>query len=219
MTQHDKPDIQAVIFDLDGVLCSTDHFHFQAWKVIADEENIEFNEEINHRLRGVSRMGSLEIILEKASRPYTHPEKEALCEKKNKLYVSLLASLTKNDLLPGVQHVLTTLRGNKVLLAVGSSSRNAPLILDKLGLGSFFDAVADGSEIVHSKPDPEVFLLAAQKLGVSSEHCLVVEDATAGIEAAHRAGMLSAGISQAFDAPHCSVSLHKIEDVVTFLKI
>jgi beta-phosphoglucomutase len=163
-----------VIFDLDGVLVSTDEYHYQAWKKIADEEGIYFDRAINNRLRGVSRMASLEIILERAAKNYTQAEKEELAQRKNRYYQELLGNLTTEDTLNGVRETLADLRKNSVHIAVGSSSKNTMRILKQVGLENAFDAIADGTEITHSKPDPEDFLLAAQKLGAKPENCLVV---------------------------------------------
>jgi len=176
--------IKAVIFDLDGVIVSTDDYHYRAWKVMADEEGIYFDKTINERLRGVSRMESLEIILEKADKEYTNEEKVQMAEKKNSLYRELLNELTPNDILPGVMNVLEDLKAKNIKIAIGSSSKNTPMILGKIGLKDYFDAVADGNDIKNSKPDPEVFLLAARKIGMEAKECLVVEDADAGVEAA-----------------------------------
>ncbi|HOW69250.1 MAG TPA: beta-phosphoglucomutase [Phycisphaerae bacterium] len=186
--------IRGVIFDLDGVLVTTDELHYQAWRQVADREGIYFDRTINHQLRGVSRMESLEIILERAGRAYTPEEKSALANRKNHLYRELLRTLTAADVLPGVQALLAELRRRGIRLAVASSSKNAPLILSRVGLKDAFDAVADGNDITHSKPDPEVFLLAAERLGLLPEECLVVEDAAAGIEGGRRAGMAVFGI-------------------------
>lgn len=188
---------EAVIFDLDGVLCTTDHFHYLAWKELADREKIYFDEVINQRLRGVSRMESLAIILERADKAYTDAEKEAMAAYKNERYRELLLGMSPADLPADVRPTLDALRAKGLLLAVGSSSRNTPLILNKLGLEGYFDAVADGNDITNSKPDPEVFLLAAQRLGRAPGVCLVVEDAEAGIEAACRGGFDGAGIGTA----------------------
>lgn len=186
--------IKGVIFDLDGVLVTTDELHYQAWKQMADREGIPFDRAINQRLRGVGRMESLDIILERAPRPITDPEKQALATQKNDSYRALLQQLTPADLLPGAVEIVTALRARGILTAIGSSSRNTPLILDRLGLTPLFDAVADGNDITRSKPDPEVFLLAAKRLGLPPESCVVIEDAVAGIEAARRAGMQVYGI-------------------------
>lgn len=186
--------IRGVIFDLDGVLVTTDELHYQAWQQVADQEGIYFDRTINHRLRGVSRMDSLEIILERATREYTPEEKMTMAHRKNNLYRELLQTLTPADVLPGVQTILAELRRRGVKMAVASSSRNTPLILSRVGLQDAFDAVADGNDISHSKPHPEVFLLAAQRLGLPPTECLVVEDAIAGIRGGQRAGMAVLGI-------------------------
>lgn len=179
---------QGIIFDLDGVICSTDEYHYQAWKELADREGIPFDRSVNNRLRGVSRMESLEILLERAKRSYSQEEKEKMAAAKNTRYQELLREMTPADLSPEVFETLETLRKQGLKLAIGSSSKNTPLILDRLGLGGYFDAVSDGNNITRSKPDPEVFLKAAEYLGLSPETCLVVEDAVSGVEAAHRAG-------------------------------
>lgn len=189
---------EAVIFDLDGVICFTDRFHYLAWKALADELGIEFNEHINDRLRGVSRMDSLEIVLENwHGRIFTAEEKAALAEKKNELYRRYLMTMTPHDLPDEVRDTLLTLRERGSKLAIGSSSKNTPLILERIGLGSFFDAVSDGNNITRSKPDPQVFSMAADMLHLPPEKCLVVEDAPAGIRAAAAGGFDSAGIGPA----------------------
>lgn len=189
---------KAVIFDLDGVICFTDEYHYQAWKRIADEVHIPFDREINNRLRGVSRMESLEIILEKnPGDPFSEAEKVSLATDKNEIYKQLLAQMTEKDLSDEVKQTLEVLRSNGVKLAIGSSSKNAPLILSRIGLGDFFDAVSDGNNITHSKPHPEVFQKAAQMLGMDPADCLVVEDAVSGAEAGHAAGMKVACVGDA----------------------
>jgi beta-phosphoglucomutase len=190
--------IQGVIFDLDGVIVSTDELHYQGWKHMADTEGIYFDREINERLRGVSRMESLEIILEKANKTYTEKQKEALATLKNDFYKELLATkLSPADILPGVKDVLSGLKAKGVKIAIGSSSKNTPTILKQIGLDKAFDAISDGNNIVNSKPDPEVFLIAAEKLGLKPEVCLVVEDAEAGITAALAANMKTLAVGSA----------------------
>ena len=162
--------IFGVIFDLDGVIVSTDNCHYLAWKRMADEEGIYFDRTINERLRGVSRMESLDIILERAQRTYTDDEKQAMATRKNAYYVELIGSLTRADILPGALDTLRYLKGRGVKVAIGSSSKNTPIILRQIGLENAFDAVADGNAITRSKPDPEVFVLAARLLGLSPEH-------------------------------------------------
>jgi beta-phosphoglucomutase len=156
--------VKAIIFDLDGVIVSTDDYHYKAWKKMADDEGIPFDREENNLLRGISRRDSLEIILKRASKTYSEEEKEALMKKKNDIYVSLLQDLSSHDILPGFLDFLSVLKEKDIKTAIGSSSKNTKLILKQLGLLSSFDAIADGTEITHSKPNPEVFLLAAKKL-------------------------------------------------------
>lgn len=193
--------IQGVIFDLDGVIVSTDNCHYLAWKKMADEEGIPFDRTINERLRGVSRMESLSIILEKAAKSYTEEEKQAMAARKNGYYVELIGSLTPDDMLPGAMATLNLLKEKGIRIAIGSSSRNTPIILRQLQLENTFDAVADGNAITNSKPDPEVFLLAAKLLGLKPENCLVVEDADAGVQAALAGGMRVLGVGGAAKNP------------------
>jgi len=188
---------KGIIFDLDGVICCTDQYHYQAWKKMADRIGVYFDEDINNRLRGVSRMASLDIILERSDRRYSQEEKEALAEEKNETYRQLLLQMTPEDLSDEVRDTLHTLRDKGLKLAIGSSSRNTKTILKQIGLGSFFDAVSDGTNITRSKPDPQVFTMAAEMLNLQPEECLVVEDAPAGIEAACAGGFESAGIGEA----------------------
>lgn len=193
--------ILGVIFDLDGVIVSTDNCHYLAWKRMADEEGIPFDRTVNERLRGVSRMESLAIILEKAAKNYSEEEKQAMAARKNGYYVELIGSLTENDILPGAMDTLNMLKEKGIKAAIGSSSRNTPIILKQIGLSDAFDAVADGNAIRNSKPDPEVFLLAAKLLNLDPANCLVVEDADAGIEAALAGGMRALGVGSAAANP------------------
>lgn len=198
-----KP-VLGVIFDLDGVIVSTDNCHYLAWKKMADEEGIPFDRTINERLRGVSRMESLSIILEKATKEYTDAEKEAMAARKNGYYVELIGSLTPDDMLAGAMDTLHMLKEKGIRIAIGSSSRNTPIILRQIQLDNAFDAVADGNAITRSKPDPEVFLLAAKLLGLPAENCLVVEDADAGVEAALAGGMRVLGVGGAAQNPNAT---------------
>lgn len=187
--------IKGIIFDLDGVLVSTDELHYQAWKRLAEELGITgFCREDNRRQRGVSRMASLEVVLEKAERAYTEKEKEELAERKNSYYLELLENMDKSAVLGGVNAVLTGLKKRNLLLSVGSASKNAPVILHKTGLLPYLNQVSCGLDTTKSKPDPEVFLIAAQKMGLAPEECLVVEDSAAGIEAAAAGGMYSLAV-------------------------
>lgn len=188
---------QGIIFDLDGVICSTDEYHYQAWKALADRLGIPFDRERNNLLRGVSRMESLAIILEKSGRAYSEEEKAAFAAEKNGLYRQLLGRMSTADLSDEVRVTLDTLRARGLKLAIGSSSKNTPFILERIGLADFFDAVADGNGITHSKPHPEVFLKAAELLGLPPVHCLVVEDAHAGVEAACAGGFDCAAMGDA----------------------
>ncbi len=208
---------QGIIFDLDGVICSTDQYHYLAWKALADKLGIYFDETINHRLRGVSRMESLEIILERCDRILSQEEKLALATEKNDIYRGLLSGMTPADLSREVKDTLDALRGKGLRLGIGSSSKNTRYILDRIGLGSFFDAVSDGNNITHSKPDPEVFLKAAEMLGLPAEDCLVVEDAKAGIQAAHAGGFRSAGIGEASEHPDCTYPIEHFGDLKKIL--
>ena len=181
--------ILGVIFDLDGVIVSTDNCHYLAWKRMADEEGIYFDRKINERLRGVSRMESLEIILERAQRPYTGDEKQAMAARKNAYYVELIGSLTRADILPGALDTLSLLKERGVKVAIGSSSKNTPIILRQIGLENAFDAVADGNAITHSKPDPAYYEDVLRALDVRGEECLMVgNDATEDM-AAREVGM------------------------------
>ena len=191
-------DIKGIIFDLDGVICFTDEYHYLAWKEMADELGVYFDREINNRLRGVSRMASLDIILERYDGPtLSQGDKDALAEKKNNIYRALLARMTPADLPSEVKETLDALREKGIKLAIGSSSKNAPFILDRIGLGGYFDAVSDGNNITRSKPDPEVFLMAAQFLDLEPAQCIVVEDAVAGAEAGFAGGFTVACVGDA----------------------
>jgi len=210
--------IKAVIFDLDGVIVSTDQYHYQAWKKMSDEEGIKFNETINNRLRGVSRMESLEIILEKAERTYTPEEKIVLAERKNTYYRESLSEVKPDDLLPGAKHTIDELKKRGVKIAIGSSSKNTPTILKQIGLADAFDAVADGNDITRSKPDPEVFLLAAERLGVPPEECLVVEDAEAGVQAAIAGGMNVAAVGDAgLHSQDADYRLERVDEILDLI--
>lgn len=208
---------QGIIFDLDGVICSTDEYHFLAWKALADRLGIPFDRERNNLLRGVSRMASLEIILEKGDKTYTDAEKAAFAEEKNTLYRKLLARMSPADLSDNVKTTLDAMRRIDLKLAIGSSSKNTPFILERIGLGNFFDAVADGNCITHSKPHPEVFLKAAEMIGLAPERCLVVEDAHAGVEAACAGGFDCAAMGDAKDDPKAMHHLNAFSDLLTVI--
>jgi len=190
--------IKGVIFDLDGVLVATDKLHYLAWKRLAHELGItNFTEQDNIRQRGISRMASLQVVLEKSNLHYTAQERFIFAEKKNQYYVESLATLTKDVILPNVTETIALLREKKVQIAVGSVSKNAPAILQRTGLLPLIDKVSCGLDITRSKPDPQVFLIAAEKLALKQEYCLVVEDSDAGIQAAKAAGMKSLALGPA----------------------
>jgi len=188
--------IEACLFDLDGVVVDTAKYHFIAWKALAEELGFEFTLEDNERLKGVSRMQSLEILLEIGGLQFSEPEKLAMAEKKNTLYVSYIEKMTPEETLPGVEEFLQELRQNGIKVALGSASKNAPMILERIQLSGMFDAIVDGNSISEAKPNPEVFLKGAEKLKVLPEQCVVFEDAIAGIEAAQNANMYSVGIGE-----------------------
>ena len=205
---------KGIIFDLDGVLLSTDDMHYEAWKSIADELGIYFDRQINNRLRGVSRMESLEIVLERSERSFTTEEKLALAERKNERYRALLQSLTPDVVTTEVRDTLAQLRDEGRKLAVGSSSKNTKLILHLTGLKDYFDAVSDGTNITRSKPDPEVFLKAAAFLGLEPGDCAVIEDAVAGIDAANAGGFLSIGIGDAAAYDKAELRIRSIDELL-----
>lgn len=187
--------IKGIIFDLDGVLVSTDELHYQAWKRLAEELNItNFTREDNERQRGVSRMASLEVVLEKSDKTYTEEEKIELADRKNEYYKESLAFLDDSATLEGVKDALSVLKKKNLLLAVGSASKNAPAILEQTGIMPYMNQISCGLDTTRSKPDPEVFQIAAQRLQLKPEECLVVEDSAAGVEAAKRGGMRSLGV-------------------------
>jgi beta-phosphoglucomutase len=203
--------IKAVIFDLDGVIVSTDELHYKAWKKMADKENVYFDEKINNNLRGISREKSLEIILKLASKKYSDEEKAQLMKYKNEIYIKSLKTITPNDILPKIKSILNMLKEKKIKIAIGSSSKNAKLILKQIGLLDYFDAISDGTNITFSKPHPEVFLKAASMLHVSPSNCGVVEDALSGIEAAKNANMVAFATG---DALHSNLKDYDLESLL-----
>ena len=207
--------IKGIIFDLDGVLLSTDRFHYLAWKKLADRMGISFSEKDNERLRGVSRMESLEIVLSLSEKPLdlSEDEKIAIATEKNDQYREYLKALSPKDVSKQVRETLAVLRQKGYRLAVGSSSKNTRFILAQTELTDAFDEIADGNDIKNSKPDPEVFLKAAELIGVEPDKCAVIEDAEAGLEAANRAGMLSIAYASAIDCPLGKVKLHNFSDL------
>ena len=210
--------IKGIIFDLDGVLISTDKFHYLAWKQLADKLGIPFSEKDNEQLRGVSRMESLELILKNdPSVKLTDEEKIAAATEKNDCYREYLKTMTPDDVSAEVRETLTALHDMGYKLSVGSSSKNARFILSQTDLTRYFDAIADGNDIKNSKPDPEVFLTAASFLGLDPEVCAVVEDAEAGLEAAVAAGMLPVAFASAYGSKLGKVQLATFADLTEVL--
>lgn len=208
---------RSIIFDLDGVICSTDEYHYYSWKKIADELGVHFNETVNERLRGVSRKSSLEIILESYPIDISEEEKLYYCEKKNKLYIRLLEGMSEQDVTEETRDTLRQIKAKGIKIAIGSSSKNAKYILNKIGMGNYFDAVSDGTNITNSKPNPEVFLKASEYLGINAKLCLVVEDAKAGIEAAIAANMDCAALGNGTSYNLAKYNLKSISDLVNIV--
>lgn len=206
---------KAIIFDLDGVICFTDHYHYLAWKKLADRFNIPFNEEDNNLLRGVSRAESLEIILRKhQGEPFSAEQKEKMLEEKNETYKEYLKQMSPKDLSEEVIFTLLDLLSEGYRIAIGSSSKNTKFILDRLGITKLFDAISDGTNITRSKPDPEVFLKAAEYLGLEPAECLVVEDAKAGIDAAKNGGFDSCGLLDARDYVNTTYGIDSFKEIL-----
>lgn len=203
---------------MDGVICSTDEYHYKAWKTVADELNIYFDREINNRLRGVSRMDSLNIILENAGHMnFSEKDKVEIASKKNEIYKSLLRNMTSRDISSEVKETLISLKEMKMSLAIGSSSKNAKFIIQRTGIEKFFDAVIDGNQIKRSKPDPEVFHKAAERLGLDSSECIVVEDSVSGVQAGHAGGMKVACVGDASSKKVGDWNLNNFSDLLTII--
>lgn len=208
--------IKGIIFDLDGVIVSTDKYHYAAWKKLADREDIYFDETINNRLRGVSRRESLNIILEKSNKKYSEEEILEMLEYKNNIYRESLKNLTPSDILPGVKELLNYLKEKKIKKAIGSSSKNTMLILDRIGLINEFDLIVDGTMIKNTKPDPEVFIKAQVGLSFEAYDCLVVEDAIAGVMASHNAHIKCCAVG---DAAINKVADYNINNIIEIKNI
>lgn len=204
---------EAIIFDLDGVVVSTDNCHYEAWKQLADEEGIYFDRTINERLRGVSRMESLEIVLERAEKSYTDSEKLEMAERKNGYYKELIKKLDKSAVLDGALEFIQDAKNKGIKIAIGSSSKNTVAILTQTGIIDIFDEIADGNDIKNSKPAPDVFLKAAEKLTKDPKNCVVVEDADAGVEAALAAGMDVIAVGYASQNPKATYSAKGLFDI------
>src|SRR5689334_1573763 len=189
-------EMRAAIFDLDGVIVDTAKYHYLAWKRLANDLGFDFTELDNERLKGVSRVRSLEILLEIGGLTVDDAAKEKMAAQKNGWYVDYIQNMDASEILPGATNYLESLRSRGIKTALGSASKNAPLILERLGIAALFDSVVDGNKVHLAKPDPEVFLRAASELNIPPVSCVVFEDAEAGVEAAHRAGMGVVGIGK-----------------------
>lgn len=205
---------QGVIFDMDGVLCRTDRLHYQAWVQFTEKYGLHFSEELNDRIQGRGRIVSMDMVLGEWGKTLSPEEKQRLILEKNDLFLALADRLTPGDAVPGVPETLSALRALGLRLALGSSSRNARLVMEKLRLSAFMDAWVDGTEVQACKPAPDIFLAAAGKLGLAPADCLVVEDAEAGVEAALRGGFSAAGIGPASTDARCRHRLSCFSDLL-----
>jgi len=207
------------IFDLDGVIVDTAKYHYLAWKNLANSLGFDFTEKQNEQLKGVSRVKSLEILLELGNVKLSEEKKETFLVEKNKEYLEYVHKMTSNEILPGVNQLLTFLEANNIKFALGSASKNAPLILEKVGLIKRFTAIVDGNDVSKAKPNPEVFLIGAEKLKMNPENCIVFEDAIAGVQAANAAKMISVGIGDEEVLSEANYVFKDMEAITTdFLK-
>jgi beta-phosphoglucomutase len=203
---------KAVIFDLDGVITDTAHYHYLAWKSLAESQGVHFDQAFNENLKGIDRMGSLDLILASSSRTYTPQEKLALADEKNLHYQELISTMSSSDLLPGAVNALNAVRRAGLRIGLASVSKNAFTVLGRLGIADKFDYVVDAATIVRGKPDPEIFLKAARELGVAPADCLGVEDAVAGVASIKSAGMFALGIGHPFVLTEADVVITSLTD-------
>jgi len=206
-------DLKGCIFDLDGVIVDTAKYHFLAWQRLAEEMGFDFTEDHNEALKGVSRMASLEILLRVGGIVKDDEEKIELATRKNNWYVEYISHMTPEEILPGSIDLLNLLRSEGILTAIGSASRNAGMILDRIGLRTMFDAIIDGNKIHSAKPDPEVFLKGAEELGLAPENCVVFEDAQAGIEAAIAGGMKCIGVGSPLNLGRANLVVPDLKNI------
>ncbi|MGR3809688.1 beta-phosphoglucomutase [Jiulongibacter sp. NS-SX5] len=204
--------IKGFLFDLDGVIVDTAVFHYAAWRKMANELGFEISHEFNETLKGISRMDSIARILEHGGVSLSEEKTLELATKKNEWYVEMVDQMTEEHILPGIKELIAQIKASGLKMALGSASKNAPRILDRIGLAADFDAIVDGNSVKKSKPDPEVFLKGAEALGLKNEECLVVEDAFAGIEAAHAAGMKAIGIGDEENLSNADLILASFEN-------
>lgn len=210
---------RGIIFDLDGVITDTAKYHYQAWKRLADELGIYFDEKINERLKGIGRLESLEIILERSSRKFTDKEKEYYADVKNQYYTEMIKKITPRDLLPGVSELIHSLKYLNVKTAVASASKNAFTVLKNLGIYDLFDYVVDASKIKRGKPDPEIFLTAAENINVEPKYCVGIEDSAAGIESIKRAGMYAIGVGNPDTLKNADMILQDLKNTRMILSL
>lgn len=216
---------KGLLFDLDGVIVDTAQYHYIAWKELANELGIKFTLEDNERLKGVSRNRSFEIILEIGQKQMSKEEKNLYCEKKNEVYLTYINKLTQNDILPGVSDFLKQAKRKGYKIALGSASKNSKIILEGLQITGMFDEIVDGTNVFKAKPDPEVFMQGAQRLGLAYSDCIVFEDAVAGIEAAHLAGMKAVGVGSKELLPKAdtniltflNLTIEELEEILVYL--
>ena len=210
--------IQGVIFDLDGVITDTAHLHFLAWKALGDSLGVEITLELNERLKGLGRQETLTLILKEAGQydKYTEAERQALAERKNRAYVASLENLTPQDLLPGIGDCLRDLKKRGIKIGLASASQNAGVIIEKLGVKSYFDTIVDPRSLSKGKPDPEIYLKAAAALGLSPAKCAGVEDARAGLEAIRAAGMTSIALGLSLKDVPADYHFLSAKDLVNF---
>jgi beta-phosphoglucomutase len=205
--------LKACLFDLDGVIVDTAHFHYIAWRELANKLGFDLSTEQNEELKGISRMESLDIILRFGNVQLSEETKSQLASEKNDQYLALCRQMTPDDVLPGVRIFLDSLREVGIHIGLGSASKNARLILDQIGMIAYFDTIVDGTRITKGKPDPETFLLGASDLGVLPEECLVFEDAVAGVQAAEKAGMKSIGVGDPAILTQADMVITSFKDV------
>lgn len=210
--------MKGIIFDLDGVIIHTDHYHYLAWKKMCEQFHLSFDDEINNELRGVSRTESLEIILKYNHVTYSNEQKLMMTDIKNEFYNVFLSDLSKDDLDQDIKDTLDKLKEMGYVLAIGSSSKNAKTILKQIEMLDYFDVISDGTNIKHSKPDPEVFLKAAKWMKIEPKNCAVVEDATAGLRAAKAGHMIAIGIGEAKDSEYADYKLENFKDILDIVK-